>query len=123
MIKDNGKKPKGIKIEKECGKGLGILEQIRLQQENSKPILVESPLTLERFEEWIEIIKNTPPPKYQPPKFFLVKSHLESLDDGEFVALLESYDTIGGSEAVTYAVERYDAIKKKELVISKMRRR
>ena len=121
MIKDNGKKPKGVKIEEECGKGLGILEQIRLKQVQEVPIEIK-PLTLEMFEEMLELIKTWKPVQHNP-KFFLVKSHLESLDDREFVFLLENYDTIGGSEAVTYAMERYDAIKKKELVISKMRRR
>ena len=121
MIKDNGKKPKWVKIEEECGKGLGILEQMRLKQAQEAPLEIK-PLTLETFEEFLETFRNWKPAPYSP-KFFLVKSNLESLDDGEFVALLESYDTIGGSEAVTYAVERYDAIKKKELVISKMRRR
>lgn len=121
MIKDNGKKPKGVKIEEECGKGLGILEQIRLKQAQEASLEIK-PLTLETFEEFLETLRNWKPAPYNP-KFFLVKSHLESLDDREFVALLESYDTIGGSEAVTYAMERYDEIKKKELVISKMRRR
>lgn len=123
MSKANGKKPTGIYCEEECGKGVGILEQMRIQQENSNPILVESPLTLQRFEEWIEYIKNMPPPTYEPPRFFLYKSYLENLDDKEFVFLLENYNTMGGEESVTYATERYDKIKKKELTVSKMRRR
>lgn len=102
--------------------GLGILEQMRLQQENSTPIEIK-PFTVNMYEEMLEMFKNLPSPAYRPPQMFLVKSYLEALDDIEFVWLLENHDTMGGSEAVTYATERYDKIKKKELVVSKMRRR
>jgi len=88
----------------------GLNEQMKAVESGT---ITYTPLTLEMLEEFIKELSETAIPPAQPMQIHATKTFLESHDDELFLSLCNNYKIIGGSEAIDYAIERYNKLTNK----------